>query len=135
MNPSSEITNSSIDAGVNCQGNVNECRSERNEEHIYEEYRPRYASYSNDSLSNLEIIFQKLTKRKWLILLAILLPLIGGLVAGLAVHFADPGDSPADDPLNTISTTTTTAVLVLSTRLLDTGVTHNKPMTVDFIGK
>ena len=133
MNLSSKISNSSIDAGVNCQGNVNECRSERNEEDIYEEYR--YASYSNDSLSNVEIIFQKLTKRKWLILLAILLPLIGGLVAGLAVHFADPGDSPADDPPNTTSTTTTTAVLVLSTRLLDTGVTHNKPMTVDFIGK
>ena len=124
MNPSSEITNSSIDAGVNCQGNVNECRSERNEEGIYEEYQSIYASYSNDSLSNLEIILQKLTKRKWLILLAILLPLIGGLVAGLAVHFANPGDS-----------TTTTAVLVLSTRLLDTGVTHNMPMTVDFIGK
>ena len=72
----------------------------------FQEYTPRYATYSNESHS----IIQKLLKKKMIVILVILVACTVGVAIGLSVHFTRP-------PTTTVpSTTTITAIETSSAR-------------------
>ena len=56
----------------------------------YQDYAPRYASYSKKTLSNHEIIIRKLTKKKWWILSIVLFLSIVGILIGITSCFTSP---------------------------------------------
>ena len=111
----------------------------RENDSVYDIYQTHvYDDYIHHNGSGAFI--RKLLKKKWLILLMIMLPPLGGLVVGLSLHYTNSSSntSPTNTPSPTSAPTTQlskTAVLILSTRILFTEISSNKPMTVDFLGK
>ena len=69
----------------------------------FQEYTPRYATYSNESHS----IIQKLLKKKMIVILVILVACTVGVAIGLSVHFTRP-------PTTTVPSTTTIAPIETS---------------------
>ena len=69
----------------------------------FQEYTPRYATYSNESHS----IIQKLLKKKMIVILVILVACTVGVAIGLSVHFTRP-------PTITVPSTTTIAPIKMS---------------------
>ena len=93
--------------GVNVvEENENAIQEEVYEEYDgdYQEYRPRYATYSKQSDS----IIQKMLKKKMLVILVLLIVCTVGLAIGLSVHFTQP---PTTTVPSTITISRTTTVL------------------------
>ena len=87
-----------------------------NKEHVheqydgdYEPYNPKYANYSKSPKTNREIIVG-LAKKKWMIILAIVLLAIVVIAIGLSVHFKIPELHPSTTP----GTSTTSLTLSIA---------------------
>ena len=73
----------------------------------YQEYRPRYAVYSNSS----ESIIQKLLKKKLIVILIVLVVCTVGIAVGLSVHFTKVPPTPKVKSTKTLSRTTTVSTI------------------------
>ena len=67
----------------------------------FQDYTPRYATYSNESRS----IIQKLLKKKMLVILVIIVASTIGVAIGLSVHFTRPTTVPSTTTIAPIETT------------------------------
>ena len=91
--------------GVNVlDKNANAIQEEVYEEYDgdFQEYTPRYATYSNES----DTIIQKILKKKKLVIFVLLVVCTVGVAIGLSVHFTRPQTTTMTSTTTVSSTTT-----------------------------
>ena len=76
-------------------------------ENAYEEYTPRYASYSSDEKSKIQVILKKLGKKEKFILSIILFFFIVALSLGVYFGLQNSEEIMTDNPVNTTDIHTT----------------------------
>ena len=90
------------------QGDIVEKNENSIEEEVYEEYRPRYVTYSNKS----ESIMQKFLTKKMFAILVFLVVCLVGVVVALSVYFTRP---PTTSVASTTAVSRTTTVSPIET--------------------
>ena len=83
--------------------NENDVQQEVYEDEVYQEYTPRYATYTNKSRS----ITQTFLKKKMPVILVLLVVCTVGVVVGLSIHFTSVSPITTVRPTTTMSRTTT----------------------------